>query len=352
MQVQATNEGYVPLTLDTQYGVDVDFTTVELTLSIDDFGKRILAPAMSKISSGMDQDGLLQAKKVYNQVGTAGTTPGTSGTGSSLTLTTSPQVYLNAGALMDLYATPRDRLRRICVGPIAQALSVASLSGLFESRELIAEQYREGVMGRALGFEFAMDQNTPTLTNGTHASTCLISGASQTGASITLTTGLVSDTLFKEGEIVTLPGCFGVNPENQTTTGLLQQFVVTADCTTSATGAATLAISPSIVVAGTSVANGTVTASPTNGGAVIPYSGSAAATNAINLAYHRDAFCMGSADLMMPEGLDWARRESFDGISMRILRQYVINSDQMPCRIDVLAGFKTLRPELACRIAG
>jgi hypothetical protein len=35
---------------------------------------------------------------------------------------------------------------------------------------------------------------------------------------------------------------------------------------------------------------------------------------------------------------------------MRIVRQYDINNDNIPCRLDVLYGYKTIRPELACRL--
>jgi hypothetical protein len=72
----------------------------------------------------------------------------------------------------------------------------------------------------------------------------------------------------------------------------------------------------------------------------------------MNLAYHKDAFTLATADLILPEGVHFAARETYDGISMRIIRQYDINNDNMPCRIDILGGWKTLRPEFACRIAG
>jgi hypothetical protein len=71
-----------------------------------------------------------------------------------------------------------------------------------------------------------------------------------------------------------------------------------------------------------------------------------------NLAYHADAFTLGTADLEIPQGVDFAARESYDGISMRIVRAYDVSSDNFICRIDVLGGWATLRPELACRILG
>jgi hypothetical protein len=78
----------------------------------------------------------------------------------------------------------------------------------------------------------------------------------------------------------------------------------------------------------------------------------ASANFPINLAYHQDAFTFATADLELPRGVDFAGRETYDGISMRIVRAYDIANDLFPCRIDVLCGKLTMRPELACRILG
>jgi hypothetical protein len=52
----------------------------------------------------------------------------------------------------------------------------------------------------------------------------------------------------------------------------------------------------------------------------------------------------------MPKGVDFAYRDVQDGISMRLVRQYDINNDRLPCRVDILYGYKTVRPQLAARI--
>jgi hypothetical protein len=47
-----------------------------------------------------------------------------------------------------------------------------------------------------------------------------------------------------------------------------------------------------------------------------------------------------------------ARAQDEDlGISIRLIRDYSIDSDSFPCRMDVLFGWKAVRPELATRIA-
>ncbi|MCA8920129.1 MAG: hypothetical protein KDB32_13725, partial [Planctomycetes bacterium] len=137
--------------------------------------------------------------------------------------------------------------------------------------------------------------------------------------------------------------CVRVHPETKQSTGDLQQFVVTADY---AGGAGSLAISPAIVTSG---GRQNVAASPTNGGAVVKVGG-ASAVYKPSLAFHKDAFTFATADLVMPGGVDFAAREVMDGISMRIVRQYDINNDKFPARLDVLYGYKTLRAELAARL--
>ena len=366
MQTQGTSETYVPLTLATKWGTDISFNSTELTLSLDDFSKRILTPAMARIAAQIDQDCLQAAiTGTYNNgtgatvscgapintvVGTPGTTPGTSGgSATGLAQYNAPIVYLNAGMMMDNNACPRDENRRVLLSPAAMAQSVSGLSGLFNDAGTISEQYKKGVLGNALGFEFCMDQNVYTFVSGTATSlgtVALVNGQATCSASSVTSGGTVP-----AGTVFTVAGVYAVNPENQQSTGFLQQFVVTADTTAVSTAIASLPIYPTPVVAGTGIANGTV-AQVATGTAVILSSGAASTGYQQSLAYHQDAFTFATADLEIPNGVDFAARETYDGISMRIIRDYAIGTDEMPCRIDVLGGFANLRPELATRITG
>ena len=199
-----------------------------------------------------------------------------------------------------------------------------------------------------LGFkEIYMDQNVNTHTCGTYDGAHIINDASFTAASDTATTStLTMDTgtgLYAVGDVITIAGVNSVNPQTRQTTGKLQQFtVVTSTSTTS------IDVSPAIRNSG---AFQTVDALPANN-AVITEVGTASTAYPQNLAYHRDAFTLGTADLIMPSGVDFASRQVHEGISMRIVRDYDINNDAMPCRIDVLYGWKTLYGELATRIWG
>jgi hypothetical protein len=175
----------------------------------------------------------------------------------------------------------------------------------------------------------------------TDASNCTVNGASQTGSTITITNG--SSKTFAVGDVVTFAGCNRVHPESKTDTGSLHQFVVTAAVTA---GGTSLSISPAITTSG---ASQNCSASPTSGGAITKIGG-ASAVYKPSVIFQKEAFALATADLIMPKGVDFGAREVMDGISMRIVRQYDINNDALPCRVDVLYGYKTVRPQLAARI--
>jgi hypothetical protein len=172
-----------------------------------------------------------------------------------------------------------------------------------------------------------------------------VSGAGQTGSSVLLA-GVAGADTFKKGETFTMAGTNEVHPETKVDTGRLMRFTVTAD-TTSGGATVTVPISPAIVVTGPTQ---NVTASPTNTGAVV-FDATASLTYGVTLAYFKQAFAIAFADLYMPKGLDFGSREVMDGISLRIIRDYTVLTDLIVTRVDVLYGYKTIRPELACRIA-
>jgi len=357
LNIAGTAETYVPLTLTTQAGVDTSFSSTDLTLSLDDFGKRILSPAMARVSSKVDFDGLgVAGAATFNTVGTPGSPPGTA-TGANFANANAPQIYLNAGAWLDYMATPRDENRRVVINPIAQATSVAGLSGLFNDQSTLGAQYRKGVMGQALGFEFAMDQNVNLLTCGNRvATTGNANGANQTGSNYSVTALTANSTVYP-GEKFSIANVYAVNPENGQTTAQLAMFTVLANTngsfyTADANGNATLSIYPPIYTANSNgSANATVDALPANG-ANMTWKGVASTTPVMNLAYHQDAFTLATADLILPGGVDFAARENYDGISMRIVRAYDITNDLFPTRIDVLYGYAALRPEFSCVVLG
>ncbi len=338
LQVEDVTETQVPVTLDTQFGVDVNFTSADLLLNIDQFSKRLIQPAVAAIANKVDFDGMKQYVNVWNFVGTPATIPSTLLT------------YLNAGVALDNNATPMDGNRYLTINPQMQANIVDALKGLFQSSERIKEQYEKGRMGEAIGLSWYMDQNVFTHTIGVLGGVPLIDGAGQTGASILTKswTNAAAVRLLK-GDIVTFAGVFQVNPQNRQSTGVLQPFVVTADTASTAGGALTIPIAPSIIVAG---ATQTVTVTAADGAAITVF-GAASAVTPQGLAFHQDAFTLATADLPLPRGVDMAARAADPdlGISIRLVRAYDIQTDKFPCRLDILYGWAALRPETACRIA-
>lgn len=329
LSAQDTVETSTTLQIATQKGVDLNFTAVDLTLSLDDFNDRIIEPAMSVLAATIEADAFTMALDVHQVVNNIG---------AAITLN---KALAARKALVDAL-TPGDA-RTLILNTQDNLDMVDSLKGLFQDSTEIAKQYREGAVGRIGGFG-TIYENTilPSQTTGTAASATgyTVNGAGQTGSGVIVAVGAAT---FKRGDVVTFVGSNRVHPETKSDTGVLQQFVVTADY---AGGAGTLLISPAIVATG---GRQNVTASPTNGGAVVKVGG-ASAVYRPSLAFHKNAFAFATADLVMPEGVDWKARESFDGISMRMVRQYDIVNDKFPCRLDVLYGFKTIRPQLAVRI--
>lgn len=328
MVPQDTQENKVPLTVNTQKGVDLQFTAVDLTLSLDDFSSRIIEPAVAVLAAALEADALSMALDVYNVVNNIGSTM------------TMRQMLLGKKLLTDSLAP--SGTRRLMMNTQDTVDAVDSLKGLFQDSTQVAKQYREGELGVTAGFGKIMENTIlgGTLTGTAAAATgYTVNGAGQTGSALVVATGANT---FKRGDVITL-GINRVHPETKVDTGTLQQFVVTADY---AGGAGSLAISPAIVVTG---GRQNVVASPANGAAVAKIGG-ASAVYRPSLAYHEDAFTFATADLVMPDGVDWKARETFDGISMRMIRQYNINNDTFPCRLDVLYGYKTLRAQLAARI--
>lgn len=336
LSVEDYTDTSFPLALQSQFGVDIQFTSADMALKLDDFSARYIKPAVATVANKIDRDGLALYKKVYNSIGTPGTIPSTL------------ETYLNAGALLAENACPQDDLRSLVLAPRPQAKIVNALTTFFNPTKEIARQYEEGNMGRAIGFKWSMDQNIVSHTAGTQAGTPLVNGAAQTGASLITDGWTASSAILKEGDIFTIAGVFAVNPQSRQTTGQLQQFIATADATASGGGAATISISPSIVTSG---AFQTVDASPADNAVITPLYTSGQQSPQ-NMAYHRDAFVLGCADLPLPGGVDMAARVSDPqlGMSVRMVRAYDINNDRFPCRLDILYGWAPMYASLACRI--
>jgi hypothetical protein len=227
------------------------------------------------------------------------------------------------------------------------------MKGLFNPTDTISKQFKNGMMGMGvLGFEEVnMSQSIKQHTTGSRsasASTLVKTpGVTSEGSeTILLEQGSVVTTI-KAGDVFTISGCNAVNPQTRESTGSLFQFVALTD-STAVGGTWTVTVAAMYSAAH---ALATMSALPATGG-VVTFVGAASTQYAQNLVYHKDAITFATADLLLPQGVDMAARAVHNGISLRVVRQYDINNDRLPCRIDVLYGFSTIRPQMACRIWG
>ena len=337
LQVQADNEQFTTLTVSSQKHIGVNFTSAELTMQLDDFAERVLKPRVSQLASSVDADVATSYKGIYNTVGSPGTTPATS------------LVLLQANQKLNEFATPMSP-RYATVNPAANAGLVEGMKGLFNPTGTISRQFKNGMMGEGiLGLdEINMSQSISNHTNGDWGTAITVTSTVATQGQATLGISFTgSSKTWNVGDVFTIAGVFAVNPQTRQSTGSLQQFVVTAAVTGSST--ATLDISPPIFTSANALA--TVNSFP-QAAAVVTMVGSANTGYPQNLIYHKDAISFATADLLLPQGVDMASRQVHNGISLRIVRQYDINNDRLPCRIDVLYGFAAIRPVTAVRLWG
>lgn len=340
MSVEDVKHKTTSLKLNTQFGVDVVFTSQDLALSLGEFSSEFIQPAMATIANRIDLDGLKLYADVANTVGVPGTMQTDLGT------------YLNAGALMDEEAAPQDGLRSLIVTPRVQAGVINANKNLFNPNTEISEQYRSGNMGSAVGFKWNMSQNLPVHVVGPLGGVPLVNGAAQSGG-VLITDGWTAAAALrlKKGDVFTIAGVYAVNPQSRLTTGQLRMFVVTADASSDAAGNMSVPIYPAIDGSNTSAWQNVTNVPADN--AAITVLGAANLNSALGLAYHKDAFALGCVDLPLPESVGKGATRMADsrtGLSVRVIKGYDITNDLNPTRIDVLYGWKTLYPELAARI--
>ena len=340
LQVQDDAEQSTTLTVASQKHIGVNFTTAELTLQLDDFAERVLKPRISQLASSIDADVANAYKAIFNTVGTPGVSPAT----ALVLLQAQQKLNESAAGMAPRYAT---------VNPAANAGLVNGLSGFFNPTDTISKQFKNGMMGTGvLGFdEINMSQSIKVHTTGSRAGTILVNGAVSTQGQSTISIdGLTGATdTVTVGDVFTIANVFAVNPHTRESTGSLQQFGVTAAQTGVSNALANMASSPPIYTSTSALA--TVDSFPADNAAVT-FVGTASTAYPQNMIYHKDAITFATADLVLPTGVDMAARAVHNGISLRIIRDYDINNDRMPCRIDVLYGFSTIRPQMACRLWG
>lgn len=326
LQAQDTQETSETLTVATQKGVDMNFSTAELAMSLDDFSDRIIEPAVSVLVANIEYDAMSMYKDVYQSVWNSG---------SALTLA---NVLSGRKILQDSLAPLSGRMANLDGQQMVDL--VTDSKSLFNDQKEISKQYREGYVGRALGFDFMENSMWPSHTRGAAASyVCNTStGITSGSATITVSGGSGSSAV---GDVFTIEGVNKVHPETKADTGIPQQFTVVTAGTTSQV------VSPTPVTSG---ARQNVVINSAGASKTVTFAGTASGSDNTGLLFHKEAFTFATGDLEVPRGVHFAGREQMDGVSLRLVRQYDINNDNIPCRLDILYGYKTIRPQLAVRL--
>lgn len=347
LNVQDSVDESVALVLDTQKHVGMGFSSKDLTLSVDDFRKRYIKPAMTTLANAVDYTGYSAMYKAVNSF---------TGVPSETVLPSTLKGFTQAKARIANAGGPLDDLTAM-IDPNVEASLVEGLKGLFQSSEQIKEQYEKGVMGIAAGSKFKMSQNVAKHLSGAVAGAAAVKTTiSAEGAAAIAVDGLTGSitNCFRKGDIITIASVYAVNPQTKQSTGELMQFVVTADTNSVTNEIASLPLYPAIYLTG---AKQNVNRYPVDGD-VIKQFGHATSYASLsvpqNMVFSRDAFALGCADLVLPGGMHMAARASDpeSGLSIRLISGYDIVNDRMNSRLDILFGWKCLYPEFACRVVG
>jgi hypothetical protein len=388
LNVEDTNETYMPVTLTTQFHVDVQFNTADMATSMDLFSERVVKPAAAAVANRVDSDGALFA---YQATGLAVGTPGVAPS------STTP--FLQAGAVLAAEGMPKNAEKCVVLDPFSMAAAVDGVKGLFNPQAVISDMATTGLVAKKfLGFDWYQDQNiisatvgagggSPVYNSGIGSHTALLASGWSDGGSIGSSGWSNTTAVLRVGDVITLGtattnGVFGVNPQNRLAYGSnrLRQFVVKAPPTPSTTlaqGTFTPTYLPNsnntIVSGGTYTSNGSgqlefyiaesvisagqfqnVTAAPVTASSAITILGTGGAVSPQGLAFHKNFMALAFADLDLPGGVDMASRavDREQGISIRMVRQYTINNDALPARFDVLYGYAPLYRSMGVRVCG
>lgn len=335
---QDVTENSTTLVINKRKHVSWKFNSQDLTLTIEEYSKRYIAPAAIALANQVDVDLMSLYSSVFWSTGTPGTTPNAF------------SFLGDAATKLDDGAVPDDGMRKLVWNPKARWSMADAMKGIAAAKtESIEGFIRRGFMGDLANFSIYGDQNVQRHTVGPLGGTPLVNGAAQIGASL-VTDGWTAAAAprLNAGDVFTIAGVFSVNPVSKQSTGVLQDFVVTAAVSSDAGGNATIPIAPSIVTSG---AYQTVSNSPADN-AALTVKGTAATAYPQNLAFHQNAFALVTVPLMLPDSVVFKARITHRNISIRIVKDYDIDADEEIIRMDILYGTRAIYPELANRIWG
>ena len=358
-------EGSIKLVVSNQKGVDFAFSSKDLTLKIEDLSERVIRPAMVRLANEIDKDVMAEYYRIPNWVGQPAV--GADAPISSFAM------FARGAERLDQMACPQD-MRSAVLAPDSYWALATSQTGLFLN-SIGTQAYRQGEIGEIGGVATYMSQNVPTYL-GTTAND---DAATVTGAQSTTYAAVATETLaandavpgsmnlvtggwgatdtIKAGTVFTIgtgvTAVLAVNPITKAILPFQQMFTVLADVTAVAS-AATLRITPPIIpLTGATADQAWVTTNIAAGaGATIQVVGGDSLSYRQNLMFHKNAFALVVVPMVKPAGAVEVARESYKGISARLIPYYDGLNDISNYRLDVLYGVKTIDNRLAVRMSG
>lgn len=348
MVPQDTEEGNISVKVDKQRGVDLQFSSVDMTLTIEEFSERYLKAGMKELAQYIDADILALYYKVPNWVGATTET------------VDSYSDYTRGPERLDQLAVPAaDRVG--ILHTTDHWATVRSLSGIYVEKRA-ESAIKNAEIGMLADTATYKSQNIAIHTTGTWSGSpvCNTSTAPTTYAAVKGTTPMQQTLAVtgaatgvtgyaKAGDVITIVGVNDINPRNYANLGRLKQFTVLADADSDGGGAVSLTISPAIITSGPY--RNCVISSAGSGKALVPF-GAAAATNRANLVMHKDALGLVMVPMELPAGAVNPARETYKDISARLIPVYDGTNDYNQWRLDVLYGVEAYYPEMATRLCG
>ncbi len=332
LSTQDFTEEQVTLAVATQKHVDTEFGTDELTLDLDSFESRVSKPAMSRLAAEIET---VTADNLYSQIGNYVFNNG------GLTWKNAVQ----AGAIMTQNLAPTD-MRYMMVDPLTQVEILDNTKGLFQSAEQIKKQYEKGIIGRTGGFDWYETTYNPSIDIGADVAGTVNDTYVAGETTITLA-GFGASQVIAKGSVITIAGVFMIQPETKKVYGNLKGIPVLAEATADGGGAVTVTIPALYGSASGAIQN--VSALPANG-AVVTLVGTADTALRSSVAFHKNFATFVGADIWVPNGVHMASKSTYEGVTLRMVSQYDINSDKAPVRFDAIFGSQVIRPELACKL--
>ncbi len=354
MNAQNSVQRFATLLVNQQLGVDINFTSVERAMLLNNFEEQVLEPAMARLAAGIENFTTGQVNNVPKYTGAYNTTA------------TYDQLLQNEQYLTEALA-PEDDRRTFTATPQTSRYFVRDNKGLFNPESTVSDQWLEGVIAdKAAGYVCFRNTKLPTHVIGTFSATSnpAVNGAGQSNpgagnafvSTFTLTVnGFAGGDVVNAGDVISIAGVNEVDPETKASLGRPKQFVVTA---TSAAGPTTLSIAPGIITGG---AYQNVDNVPASGAAISIFgiAGAASASPLVNisgqlikqsLGWYRDAIVFANPPMLdLSPLVKMTAAEAFEGYNIRFAQQWDPSNDVLPARLDSIVGAVLAYPELAVR---